>query len=77
MVCGATFLLALFRQYGLVEVAASLSAWIEVFLMSASIGDLLEDKPKANRRRAKIALTLAAAILSYFLAMRFLAGKSA
>jgi hypothetical protein len=29
--CGATFLLALFRQFGLVEIAASLGAGVEVF----------------------------------------------
>jgi len=68
--CGVTFLLALFRQFGLVEVAASLSAWVEVFFLSSSIGDLLEDKPEPNRKRFLSALGLAAAIVLYFLAMR-------
>ncbi|HXH68640.1 MAG TPA: hypothetical protein VNI81_15675 [Candidatus Limnocylindrales bacterium] len=69
--CGATFLLALFRQFGLVEVAASLGATAEVFLLSSSIGDLLEDKKEPNRRRFAAALGLAAAILIYFLIMNF------
>src|SRR5215469_4178265 len=47
--CGATFLLALFRQFGLVEVAASLSAWVEVYFLSSAIGDLMDDRPEPNR----------------------------
>lgn len=69
--CGATFLLALFRQFDLVEVAASLAATAEVFFLSSSIGDLLEDKKKPNRRRFIAALGLAAAIVVYFLIMNF------
>jgi len=68
--CGITFLLALFRQFSLVEVAASLSAWVEVFLMSASIGDLLEERPQPNRKRFLSALLLAAAIVLYFAIQR-------
>ena len=69
--CGATFLLALFRQFGLVEVAASLGAGAEVFFLSSSIGDLLEDKQEPNRARFIAALGLAAAIVVYFLIMNF------
>ena len=69
--CGATFLLALFRQFGLVEVAASLGAGAEVFFLSSSIGDLLEDKKEPNRTRFIAALGLAAAIVVYFLIMNF------
>ena len=71
VICGATFLLALFRQFGLVEVAASLGAGAEVFFLSSSIGDLLEDKREPNRARFIAALGLAAAIVSYFLIMNF------
>jgi hypothetical protein len=67
--CGATFLLALFRQFGLVEVAASLGATAEVFFLSSSLGDLLEDAPKPNRWRFASALILAAAVVGYFLVM--------
>jgi hypothetical protein len=69
--CGATFLLALFRQFGLVEVAASLGAGAEVFFLSSSIGDLLEDRKEPNRTRFIAALALAAAIVAYFLIMRY------
>ena len=74
--CGATFLLALFRQFGLVEVAASLGAGAEVFFLSSSIGDLLEDAPNPNRRRFAVALFLVAAIVAYFLIMLFVSPAS-
>lgn len=73
--CGATFLLALFRQFGLVEVAASLASGVEVFFLSSSIGDLLEDAKKPNRRRFVAALSLAGAVVAYFLIMRFTASE--
>jgi len=69
--CGATFLLALFRQFGLVEVAASMGAGVEVFFLSSSIGDLLEDAPNPNRRRFTAAIVLAGAVVAYFLIMLF------
>ena len=69
--CGVTFLLALFRQFGMVEVAASLGAGAEVYFLSSSIGDLLEDKKGPNRTRFIAALGLAAAIVVYFLIMLF------
>ena len=75
--CGATFLLALFRQFGLVEVAASLSAGVEVYFLSSSIGDLLEDKPEPAWRKFSCALGLAAAVVLYFVVMRITAGHTA
>jgi hypothetical protein len=75
--CGATFLLALFRQFGLVEVAASLGATAEVFFLSSAIGDLLEDKKEPDRRRFAAAVGLAAVIMIYFLIMNFSESASA
>jgi hypothetical protein len=60
-----------------VEVAASLATGLEVFFLSSSIGDLLEDRPHPNRMRFVSALCLAAAILGYFLLMRFVSRGSA
>jgi MFS family permease len=65
--CGVTFLLALFRQFGLVEVAASLGGGLEVFFLSSSIGDLLEDRKEPNRIRLVAAVGLAAGVVGYFL----------
>jgi hypothetical protein len=75
--CGATFPLALFRQFSLVEVAASLGAGVEVFFLSSSIGDLFEGAPDPNRRRFTAAMVLAAAVVGYFLIMLFVSPAGA
>jgi hypothetical protein len=71
--CGATFLFALYRQLAPVEVAASLAVGVELYLLSSSIGDWIEQKPQANRRRLLIAGSLAAAVVLSFLISRSLA----
>ncbi len=75
--CGATFLFALFRQFGLVEVAASLSTGAEVYFLSSAIGDLLEDRPQPNRKKLTAAVCLAIAVVAYFLVMRMVSGRGA
>jgi hypothetical protein len=60
-----------------VEVAASLGAGVEVFFLSSSIGDLLEDAPNPNRRRFAAANLLVAAIVAYFLIMLFVSPANA
>ena len=72
LTCGATFLLALFRQFAIVEVAASLGTGVEVYLLSSSIGDLLEDKRPPSRVRVVAGLLLAGGIVGYFLVMKHL-----
>ena len=66
---GATFLFALYRQFALVEVAASITTGVELYLLSSSIGDWIEKKPQANLVRLLIAagLTLGV-ILCFFIA---------
>jgi hypothetical protein len=71
--CGATFLLALYRQLALVEVAASLVIGVELYLLSSSIGDWIEQKPAANKRRLLIAVGLACAVVLGFLVARAMA----
>lgn len=65
--CGATFLFALYRQLALVEVAASIVTGVELYLLSSSIGDWIEKKPEANKRRLFLALGLALGVVLYFL----------
>ena len=65
--CGATFLLGLYRQFALVEVAASIATGIEVYFLSSSIGDMLEDKEKINNVKLVATIALAASIVAYFL----------
>ncbi len=65
--CGATFLFGLYRQFALVEVAASIATGIEVYFLSSSIGDMLEDREKINKVKLVAAIALAASIVAYFL----------
>jgi hypothetical protein len=51
VISGAVFVVALFHQYALVEVAASILGGLQVFFLSSAIGDLLEEKKEANRAR--------------------------
>jgi MFS family permease len=65
--CGATFLFALYPQLALVEVAASLAVGVELYVLSASIGDWIEKKEAPSRPRSWVALALAAGVVCYFL----------
>lgn len=69
--CGATFLLALYRQLALVEVGASLAVGVELYLLSSSIGDWIEKKPEANRLRLVVGVALALGVVSYFLVSKY------
>jgi len=72
--CGATFLFALYRQFALVEVAASIAIGVELYFLSSSIGDVLEDKGEPSRVRLVLAVSVAAAVVAYFLVSRYLQG---
>jgi dipeptide/tripeptide permease len=73
--CGATFLFALYRQLALVEVAASMTTGVELYLLSSSIGDWIERKPATNRKRMVIAVSLALGVVLYFAIARSLRGR--
>jgi len=51
MISGAVFVVALFHQFALVEVAASILTGLQVFFLSSAIGDLLDEKKESNRAR--------------------------
>ena len=70
--CGATFLLALYRQFAMVEVAASLAIGVELYFLSSSIGDLIEKKPEPSKFRMPAAVGLAAAVVCYFLIAKYM-----
>ena len=55
------------------EVAASLAIGVQLYLLSSSIGDLLEDKEEPSRRLAG-AVAIAGALVFYFLVKRYLGG---
>jgi len=64
--CGATFLFALYRQFALVEVAASMATMVEVYFLSSSIGDLIEGKGDLRSVRVVVAVALALLIVTYY-----------
>ena len=46
VVSGSVFVVALFHQFALVEVAASIFTGLQVFFLSSAIGDLLDEKER-------------------------------
>ncbi|MGB7434062.1 MAG: hypothetical protein WBR26_14730 [Candidatus Acidiferrum sp.] len=76
LTCGATFLLALYRQLALVEVAASIVLGVELYFLAASIGEWIEKKSEPNKRRVWIALALAGTVVCYFLIAKILNSAS-
>jgi hypothetical protein len=67
--CGATFLFALYRQFAMVEVVASMVTGVQLYLLSSSIGDWIEKKPEASKSRLVIAVSLACGVvLSFWIA---------
>jgi len=69
---GAVFLIALHRQFALVEVAASLATAMQVYFLSSSIGDRLESKSGPNRLRFVTSLAVLAALVAYFFVTKWL-----
>jgi hypothetical protein len=69
--CGATFLFALYRQFALVEVAASIAIGVQLYFLSSSIGDVLEDKGEPSRVRLVLAVSVAGVVVAYFLVSRY------
>jgi len=69
--CGATFLFALYRQFAMVEVVASLATGGQLYFLSSSIGDALEDKKEPRLPRLAAAVAIAGAVVIYFLVKRY------
>lgn len=72
LTCGATFLFALYRQLALVEVTACMALGVELYLLSSSVGDLIEKKKESNKLRVMVAVGLAAGVVCYFLIAKYL-----
>jgi hypothetical protein len=62
---GATFLFALYRQFALLEVAASIAIGLQLYFLSSSVGDVLEDKDEPSRVRLVLAVSVAGAVVAY------------
>ncbi len=66
VISGTVFVLALFDQYALVEMAASIVTALQVFFLSSAIGDLLEKKKETNSTRNSAAVLVTIFLVAFY-----------
>jgi len=71
VISGAIFVVALFHQYALVEVAASILTGLQVFFLSAAIGDLLDEKTELNRARNSAVVLVTVFLVAFYSFTRY------
>lgn len=72
MTSGGIFVVALFHQFALVEVTASLITGLQVFFLSSAIGDLLEQKKEPNRLRNSATVLVTVFLVAFYSVTRYL-----
>jgi hypothetical protein len=72
VISAAVFVLALFHQFALVEVTASLSTGLQVFFLSSAIGDWLEKKKEPNRLRNSASVLVTVFLVAFYSVTRYL-----
>jgi hypothetical protein len=71
VISGAIFVVALFHQYALVEVAASILTGLQVFFLSSAIGDLLDEKKEPNRARNSAVVLVTIFLVAFYFFTRY------
>jgi hypothetical protein len=71
MISGAIFVVALFHQFALVEVAASILTGLQVFFLSSAIGDLLDEKKETNRARNSAVVLVTVFLVAFYSFARY------
>jgi len=71
MISGAVFVVALFHQFALVEVAASILTGLQVFFLSSAIGDLLDEKKESNRARNSAVAQMTVFLVGFYFFTRY------
>ncbi len=71
MISGAVFIVALFHQFALVEVAASILTGLQVFFLSSAIGDLLDEKKESNRARNSAVALITVFLVGFYSFTRY------
>jgi len=71
MISGAVFIVALFHQFALVEVAASVLTGLQVFFLSSAIGDLLDEKKESNRARNSAVALMTVFLVGFYSFTRY------
>jgi ABC-type uncharacterized transport system permease subunit len=71
VISGAVFVIALFHQFALVEVAASILTGLQVFFMSSAIGDLLDENREPNRARNTAVVLVTVFLVGFYSFTRY------
>jgi len=71
VISGTIFVVALLHQYALVEVAASILTGLQVFFLSAAIGDLLDEKTELNRARNSAVVLVTVFLVAFYSFTRY------
>jgi len=71
VISGAIFVVALFHQYALVEIAASILTGLQVFFLSAAVGDLLDEKKEPNRARNSAVVLVTVFLVAFYSFTRY------
>jgi hypothetical protein len=69
--CGATFLFALVRQFAMVEIAASIVTGVQLYLLSSTVGDLIEGKTEGRKIKLAMPLMLTGGVVAAFLLKKY------
>jgi len=72
VISGAIFIFALFHQFALVEVAASILTGLQVFFLSSAIGDLLDKKKGPSRARNSAVVLVTILLVTFYSVTRYL-----
>jgi len=71
-ISGAIFIFALFHQFALVEVVASVLTGLQVFFLSSAIGDLLDKKKEPSRARNSAVVLVTIFLVTFYSVTRYL-----
>jgi hypothetical protein len=71
MISGTIFVVALFHQFALVEVAASMLTGLQVFFLSSAIGDVLDEKKEPNRARNSAVVLMTVFLVAFYSLTRY------
>ena len=66
VISGTIFVIALFDQYALVEMAASIITALQVFFLCSAIGDMLEKKKETNRTRNSAVVLVTIFLVAFY-----------
>jgi len=65
-VCAAVFVASLLYQFGLLEGVACLAAFVQLFILAATVVDAMEDKQASSGMRSLAAVLTAVLVVVWF-----------